>query len=224
MRRIYKILVAIGLSVTLLVATPQKTCEAQGMPTMDIANLLQNILGFLQDADLSGMLREVDDWTMKFEQYKEKIDKFKDFLSMMDLVSKGARYALEITQTTVFFLEQSEYMVQAAHWFAANGAPWSIASSASQCSKDFNAFYKALTEESELKTKFLDSFKTGTGSGNSSTLEILKAMDEYMNSFKDEFYTMVMHYRMEMGDQYTKYQQYKYALANGHFMSQRLFY
>ena len=224
MRRIYKIFVAIGLSVTLLVATPQKTCEAQGMPTMDIGNLLQNILGFLQDTDISGLLRDVDDWTMKYNEYKEKIDKFKDFLSMMKLVSDGARYALEITQTTVFFAEQSEYMVKAAHWFAANGAPWSIASSASQCSKDFNAFYKALTEESELKTKFLDSFKTGTGSGGTSTLDILKAMDEYMNSFKDEFYTMVMHYRMEMGRQYTKYQQYKYALSNGRFMSQRLFY
>ena len=218
MKRIHKILVTIGLCFGLFFGAEQQECEATGYPTIDISNLLQNILAYIQDADISGIFSEISDLDMKLEKYNEWKENFEKFLTTYKLIQKGAKYGLEIVKITVYFEHELEFMLRSVNYFASNGAAPSVAQAALYNYNDFRNFYKAMLEDSETKMNFIESFKSGDA------LMILEAADNMLKEYQKEFYEVDVHFRSDMNRLYMKHKRMQYALENGRFLSQRVFY
>ncbi len=218
MKKLHKILVTIGLSIALFFGAEQRECEATGFPTIDISNLLQNILAYIQDADLSGIFSEISDLDMKLEKYNEWKENFEKFLTTYKLIQKGAKYGLEIVKITVYFEHELDFMLRSVNYFASNGAAPSVAQAALYNYNDFRNFYKAMLEDSETKMNFIESFKSGDA------LMILEAADNMLKEYQKEFYEVDVHFRSDMNRLYMKHKRMQYALENGRFLSQRVFY
>lgn len=211
-------MVSLGLCVAFFIGSEQRECEAAGMPTIDVSNLLQNILAYIQDADLSGLFSEISDLDMKLEKYQEWKKQFDSFLQTYKMIQKGAKYGLEIVRITVFFEQELEFMYRSVQYFASNGATPAIAQAAFNCYGDFKEFYKAMVEDSETKTTFVESFHSGDA------LQILEATDNMLKEYKKEFYETDVHFRSEISKIYYRHKRMQYALENGRFLNQRVFY
>ena len=218
MKKIHKIFVTLGLCIGLFFGAEQRECEATGYPTIDISNLLQNILAYLQDADMSGLFSEISDLDMKLEKYHEWKDQFSKFLQTYQMIQKGAKYGPEIVKITVYFEHELEFFLKSVQWFSANGASPAIAQAALYSYNDFKDFYKAMLEDSETKTAFIESFKSGDA------IQILEATDNMLKEYQREFYETDVHFRSQISRLYNRHKRMQYALENGRFLRQRVFY
>lgn len=223
MKKIHKIFITLALSVGLLCGAEQKECEATGIPTVDITNLLQNVLGFIQDADLAGMFDQISDYDMKFKAWFEKAEQLRKFLEFWKVAQQGAKYGREIARLADFYLDEVDFMSRATQYFISQGATPEITMSALTCINDFKALWKILSEDTTEKSKLIDSFKKDS-SGNIDTIAILEATEKMLESFKKDFYELDVHYRSEMSRLYYKHRQIQYALEDGRFLSQKFYY
>lgn len=217
MKKAHKILVMFGLSVALFLGTAQKEAKAN-FPTIDISNLLQNILSFIQDADLAGAFETITSYNMQFQEWTEKMENFNKFLETWKLIQQGARYGTEILRLVTYYENECKFMWNSVGYFMSDGAAPSITQAALNSLSDFQELYKDMTEESENKTAFVEGLK------NSDPLATLEAMEKVLKDYKQEFYETTSHFRCEMSKLYSQHKKMKYALQDNRWMYQRLYY
>lgn len=217
MRKIHKFFVTLGLSATLFFAFEQEEAKAN-FPTIDISNLLQNILGFIQDAESTGLFSRFSSIAMQTEEYTEKIEKFKKFLSTMNTIRQGIKYTRDIVRITTSAVNQLMYQKNCIDWFNSQGAMPSVMDAALKCQGDFQSFFEGLTEDSQTKTDFINSLSSGDG------LQILSTMDAMLKTYEKEFYQAAWHFNGEMSQAYMRHCRLKMAVSDMAFLNKAIYY
>lgn len=218
MRKLYKALISVALCVALFVGSGRTPARAQGFPTIDLSNLLQNIIQYLQDADVAGIFSDFSDLEMKTEQFMKWKEQFELFMNTYQKFSAGLRYAKGITSTLYQFEREMTYLYSCYNWLSSNGAKPEIVMASATCISDFKEFFLMLQEDSKTKTEFFKSLKSGDA------VQILKATDEMLRQYEREFYVASSHYRSQMSKLYYRHVRMQNDVANMKFYANRLFY
>ena len=213
-------MICIALCIGLFVGAGRTPARAQGpgLPTMDLSNLLQNIMQYLQDADVSGLFSDFSDLQMKTEQFMKWREQFELFMNTYNKFAAGLRYARGITSALYQFEREMTYLYSCYNWLSSNGATPEIVMASVSCISDFKEFFEMLQEDTQTKTKFFENLKSGDA------VEILKALDEMLRQYELEFYLASSHYRMQMSNLYHRHMRMQTDLANMKFYANRLFY
>ena len=218
MRKLYKALISVALCVALFVGSGRTPARAQGFPTIDLSNLLQNIIQYLQDADVAGIFSDFSDLEMKTEQFMKWKEQFDLFMNTYQKFSAGLRYAKSISSALSRCEREMTYLWSCSNWLASNGATPEILLASRICISDFTEFFVMLQEDTQTKTKFFENLKSGDA------VEILKALDEMVRQYEQEFSLASTHYRMQMSNLYHRHMRMQTDVANMKFYANRLFY
>lgn len=228
MRKLTKIILAFGISLTLMLGTEQRTVRAQGIPTLDIQNFISNILSFLQDSSLGGLFEDISDLEMKIQTFREHMQVFNEMREFITLVKNGAAYAKNIYYTTSRMLGGIERSYRYISWFTEAGASPLIIQAVMQSRDDFKSFYESLLEESENRTAFFDLI-TGKSQNSGKTqsvsvIEVLRALDDYSKELDSKFSVIESAFNTRTYKIYIRFKREKYAFENGRIFRQRVFY
>lgn len=219
MKRIHKIFLMIGLSFALFVGSGQRTSVgAAGWPTIDVSNLLQNILNFLQSADVSGAMEEINSFGIQYEKYKRQADEFMKYLQLMQKIQKASIYVVEIAKIGVYMTNESLYLMECVDWFTRQPTgSVAVTMAANKIYQEFKSYADFASSEFQSKNDFVNSLKGGD------TMEILRTMDAMLKDYQSEFYTLSTNCRTDISKLYYKMKRTEMALDNIKFSSQLLF-
>ena len=217
MNKLHKILACFGISVCLFLGFEQEEAKAN-IPIIDISNLLENILSYLQDADVAGLFDEISSYSMQLEEWKNKWEDFNKYVQAWELIQKGATFATEIIQLTRYYGNELGFLVRSSEYFLKAGAETSMIRAVGHCRNDFQSFFKSLTEETEAKAAFVEGLK------NADALAILENLDKLLKEYKQELSSVSVHYRSEMYRLYGKQKKMEYALANNRWMHEKCYF
>lgn len=209
MKKIYKIFLALGLSCTLFLATEQEEARATGWPTIDVSNLLQNILGYIQDATDDGLFDNISDIGIKLKMWDERIEAFKNLATTINAISRGARYATQIIDLMQRAAVRTQRMAETVQWLNSRGATAGVTLAAINCVNDFESLIKWFVEDQKTKSDFMNAIKEGTA------LDILQAADAMMKDFERNYFTMESHFENKMRSYYFRQRRIEIAIQNG---------
>ena len=197
-----------SLSLVLLLApsgSGQYEAKAQGYPTIDIANLLQNIMDFLTSLDSF----DIDAKT--FEKITEKIENYSKYIEMFQQGYQAFTIARDIAEVGMDIANDLIYMKDAAMYFYSIGARPSICIAAGNCFNDFK------TLSTDIKNDFDKIITLFTDNKSGAEINLLLELDSFMNEYRAKMYSMSMHFRYELQKLYQKEMFYRQAVANVSF-------
>lgn len=193
MKRIYKILVALGLSVSLILLPVETGQEARGAgyPTIDLSNLVQNILKYLSDAEANGILSLGQ--SFDFTKFQEGIRKIGELAQLGITAVQIGRDVKEIVEITTDMVGEYELLKEMVTYFVTSGCPYSFYEAAQQCYNDFFVF----SEETIKMAKQTYDFIVANQSGED-VLDVMEAVETTLNKLKFSYASVVSttHYRM----------------------------
>ena len=218
MRKITKIFVAIALSIGLFLGTEQEEARATGWPTIDISNLLQNILDYIQSGQVAGLFDEISDMEIKLAEWKEKGEQFKRVIEITKIVREGIRFGWQINQSAMRFADTRLRLERYIKWLNDNGATAEGIAAAISCRTEYLRFYESIVEESKEKNKFLESMKSGNA------LEILQSAEDLLAKFEQDFYACEYYIEQQIRGVYQRERYRSMAMQNGVFFRNRAYY
>lgn len=218
MRKITKIFVAITLSIGLFLGTEQEEARATGWPTIDISNLLQNILDYIQSGQVAGLFDEISDMGIKLEEWNEKGKQFKKVLEIAKVVREGIRFGWQINECTMRFVDTQNRLNRYIMWLNENGATAQGVAAAISCKDEFQRFYNSIVEESDQKNKFIESIKGGNA------FEIIQAAESLLEKFEQDYYACEYYVEQKIREVYSRERYRSMAMQNGVFFRNRAYY
>ena len=208
MKKLRKILLAVSLSFALLLVptnSNQYEAGAVGMPTIDIANLLQNIMDFLTSLDSF----DIDAKT--FEKITEKIENFSKYIQMFQQGYQAFTIARDIAEAGMDIANDLIYMKDAAMYFYSIGARPSICIAAGNCFNDFK------TLSTDIKNDFDKIITLFTDNKSGAEINLLLELDRFMNEYRAKLVSLSYHFRSRLQLLYQKEMMYRQAAANRDF-------
>ena len=218
MKRITKFFVTLGLCIGLFLGAEQQETKATGFPTIDVSNLLQNILSWIQDSIDNGLFSDISDIDMKITKWKEAGEQFQKVMQIIDVMNKGIRFGSLIVDVSSRFYNDIGEFERYSQWFQIKGAPTSYVRCMEGIIGDFQVFFTGLIEDTNEKNNFVNSMKDGDA------IEILQAMNDFLENFSRQYYVFETHFRNEvriLHSRYIKMQMYRNNLG---FMYGRYYY
>lgn len=216
MKRIHKFFLVLGFSLALMLVpcSIQKDAKAAGLPTIDISNLIENILSKLQDQDIFGMFDGLTDHQMNYEQWFAKIEQWKTYLDYIRIVQAGARTAKEIIDIGQDMVEQTEYAYNVMQYFYERSfaGKASVYLSVCGCAEDFIEAGKYLFNDLQQK------YNTFQSQGKYNPLEVIKSIDETVQRFSNLYFTACLKFRSKVANYYSIEQAYERAFADANFI------
>lgn len=219
MKKLYKYLVALGLSVALLLSpTPcQQEVRAQGMPTIDLSNLLQNILSWLSDQDLVGAFTEGVDGSVQVTEWMNKLQKMREVLQYLEYINKGARYATEIINISKLVTQDLELAKNMVQYFAVSGCPYSYKQAAEQCYTDYANLVSDLMNSCQERYTQIISDKAGD------KLAVLAAVDSCVDLCVRQYYQVSSKNRNRLRSLYVRERRLSMGTYNHRFTTIRIY-
>ena len=195
MRYAHKILITIGLSFFLffIPVTGQKemNVNAAGIPTLDISNLLQNILAYLQDADVAGLFDAISDHGINIEQWMKKAEDIQNYIDFMSDVVQGTMYGVEIYNASARIVNESTAFAECAIYFTTSNCPVSIAIAAAKIRNDFDRTSAKIISDAKRDYTFTE--KT-----NGDVLKKMEKIAEISKNVQRDIYSLSMRCRRQM--------------------------
>ena len=219
MRRLHKIISSAVLACLLFCLSGNgNKCHAQGYPTMDIMNFLEQVLGYIQDSEIAGLFSDMSDLDMKIEKFQQWKEVFDKGMKVVGMITSGIRLGTEIYETATFFSNETMYMMDCITWFNQHGASPGIALAAMNCLSEFKDFYNAILSDKDEIMKFVNESKSGDG------VQTIRFVEQVLKEFKMQFYQVVVHFRGEMNKLYNLHMQAEAIAANAAFMNNYYLY
>jgi hypothetical protein len=195
MKRIHKILITLGFSLVLffIPVTGQKemSVNATGIPTLDVSNLLQNILGYLQDADVAGLFDSMSDHAINLEKWMQKAEDIQNYIDFMADVAQGTMYGLEIYNASARIVNESSALAECAIYFASSNCPVSIALAAAEIRNDFDRTSARILRDAKRDYSFAE--KT-----NGDVLKKMESISDIARDVQREIYSLSLRCRYSM--------------------------
>lgn len=207
MKKIYKHILTACLSLFLL-TYPAERCnvaEASGLPTIDVANLVQNILGYFDQLDQIMMDEE------SFKNLREKIEQYKHYVELFSTAAVGFSVVNDVKDAAIFIFDEAQYIYDVTQYFYSIGARPSVCLAAAGFLKDFNKLSGEITSDFN---KFFDILKN-----NKSSIDVsfLMQLDSFVNEYRFKLSSLSMHYRSELSRLYQTEMFYRQAVSNRNF-------
>lgn len=186
MKKIHKILLMAGLCIGLMLVPVkgQKEASAQGMPTIDLSNLVQNILKYLSDIQANGI--SIMGQSFDLTKFQEAISKFESYMDYVQMISKGAQTAMQIVDISKSITHELDLLKDMSVYFVTSGCPYSFYEAAQRCYDDFFEFSNSLITEAGDLYKFYQSVGKGE-----SVLRLMQKVDDSMNKVMADYYNIV---------------------------------
>ena len=208
MKKIYKILLAACLSFALLLVptgSNQYETKAQGMPTIDVANLLQNIMDFLTTLDSF----DIDSET--FAKITEKIENYSKYIEMFQQGYQSFTIARDIAEAGMDIANDLIYMKDAVMYFYSIGARPSICIAAGNCFNDFKKLSTDIGNDFEKIINLLKNNKSGA------EINLLLEIDKFMNEYRAKLVSLSYHFRSQLQILYQKEMMLRQGTSNRNF-------
>jgi len=166
--------------------------RAAGIPTIDVSNLLQNLLGYLQDADVAGLFDTMSDHAINMEKWLEKAQDIQNYIDFMSTIVQGTMYGLEIYNAGARIVNESTALAECAIYFANSGCPVSIALAAAQIRNDFDKTSARILSDAKRDFSFVE--KTNSGD----ILTKMEAISKIAKDVQREIYSLSIRCRYSM--------------------------
>ncbi len=184
-----KIIVAAALSLTLLTVPSMfgretgRECYAQGYPTIDIQNLLMNILDMVQQE--MGIMEDLDQYAEKFENLKKAIQVAKQ-------ITQGVKFGLSVYQMSQDVVQMGNRLYDCWSYFQTKAFTQEAAVAAGLVPVMFAQVAGDIVEIITDKIKeYQDMSGYGSNGGGkamaSSTMQIMQLVEEGVREARAEF-------------------------------------
>ena len=216
MKRIHKILLTALLTLGLLLVPVhgKQGAGAAGLPTIDVSNLIQNILDYIQSQDLAGLAETLSGKGVELEEYLSRIEDMRRYIAYAQRAIEIYQCGKDIINTSLQIVEQGDYLYKSMMYFRERNALPSVAGGALCLWKDFNSLSTDFLEEEMAKIREYQ--KMGM-SGNA--LMQMQAMDDMVRDIRDRVFSIIGHYRMSVSELYSYQKAFERAFANNGFLN-----
>ena len=206
MKQVHKLILALCLSCGFFflpsTAGRQYEAKAQGMPTIDVSNLLQNILDFLTNLDSYDIDAEkLEGWHQKIEQARTIIG----YVQQGANIYNTAAYAWNVSNAIV---DELDYMWTARDWFIANGASQWVVVATVNCYDEF----KKLAYD--LVADFQTTMSTIKNSKTDADVDVLFETQKYLSDMQNKIHLVSSHYRGEISKLYYDEMRVRQSVSN----------
>lgn len=211
MKRINKILAMLGLCLALFLmpVSGQKESTAAGFPTIDVSNLLQNMLGYLQDSEIAGLFDQMSDHAINLEEWSKKMADIEQYLSYMQMITQGALYSIEIYDAMNMITRDLADLGEAVVYFQSNAeCPIFVTLGAQRVFSEFKEASEEIIKDSKQAYTFVKEVQGG------SVLEKMNVMADYARNLQQNIYALSVDARFDMYQLACAESRYYDALSN----------
>ncbi len=220
MKQIYKILLAFALSFGFLCASSQKA-SAQGMPTIDISNLVQNILGFLDDqmregSFLDGLVGDVTKMQEIQERYhnmKEKLDNVVSVINVYNIGAATYNDILAVSRLMKMIVEDAERFETIYAYMNSCGFNYEYVASAKVIWRGFTNISTTVTKAAGKQLQDYGKMK------QSDPLQLLQQIHQVVEDMYSTFYVIRDYFHNEVNQLYALQVNMEAQQHNADFLS-----
>ena len=203
MKRIVKLFAVLAVSFGLMAASASRA-SAQGMPTIDISNLVQNILGFLDDqmregSFMDGFIGDVTKMQEIQERYNNMKEKLQDIQNIIAIYNLGAATYNEIeaiVKLNKMIINDAQMFSQIFDYINQAGFDFETVVLAKNIWKGFTNISTVLTKTAGQEMKDFGRFK------QSDPLQLLTMLQELTADLYTTYYAIRNYYSGMMSDLY----------------------
>ena len=211
MKTIHKFFVSLSLVVVFLFGPAARgtyRAEAVGVFTMDIQNILQNILQYLTALDALDLDEE------QTKALQEKIGKFTNALKTVMDVHKGLSAAVEVGRVAIEIADESQKLLDYTDFFMRNGYSTEVIVASRLLVKEFGELVDDVQKDFQKMQEAMSESNENNPSSTGVDLSYFVTLQEYMYKYRAKVKTISWHYRSEMSKLYRQEMMRRQALAN----------
>lgn len=210
MKTIHKFFISLSLVVAFLLGPAARgtyRAEAQGIFTMDLNNILQNIFQYLTSLDMLDLDEE------QTKALQEKLSYFTNAIKTIMDVHKGLSAAMEIGRVAMEIAEETQRLFDYSDFFVRNGYSAEVIVASRLLIKEFSELVEDVQKDFDKMQEVMNESEES----NKSTgvdLSYVVTLQENMYKYRAKVKTISWHYRSEMSKLYRQEMMHRQALAN----------
>lgn len=223
MKRLTKWLVTLLMTVSLFFASSFKCVEvkAVGFPTIDISNLVQNILGFIEDQMREGSFLEaamgsvtkIENTSEQFKKMKEQWETFLGAIQYLKAANSVFRSIALLDELVNVFLKDCENFESIEHYLSDDADVIDLMNTGINILHSYQQIYRVLIEVGKERIKAYEDMK------HESALELIAYTEDTVAEIYQTYFVIRRIYARRYVNFYREYTVARVVNANINYLN-----